>query len=464
MKRMFGTAGIRGVTNVEITARLALEIGLAYGDFLCESREKKCEVGIGHDTRYGAEVLARAAAAGLAAAGCDVHFYGCVGTGVFSINVRECNHDGGLLITGSHMPPDRIGLIAVLGDGACAPHTVTDEIEKRYRAREKRTRRVAAEDIGRIIEAFHPYELYISKMVTQIDARLVKAKKFRIVVDPANGAASYIAKEFFEWLGCEVEMMNFDPSPIPARPSEPRAGTVTGAIQRVMDVEADLGVCFDIDADRSLFITSEGKPVSEDTIGAIFAREELEEGDLCVVPINSSGLIEQVCREKGARLEYCAVGQPVTLEAIKAKGAVYSYEESGKYWFARKQLWADGLYSGARLLEVLAGRHTTLTQLVAEFPSYHQVKHSVKVEDARKADLMRAVEEMLGERLLEDRVRDVTIDGFKRCYKDDSWLMIRASGTEPLIRVYSDAPSPERANELVRQGKEVLEEAALKTR
>ena len=122
MKRMFGTAGIRGVTNVEITAQLALEIGLAYGDFLCESREKKCEVGIGHDTRYGAEVLARAAAAGLAAAGCDVHFYGCVGTGVFSLNVRECNHDGGLLITGSHMPPDRQRRLPPGPGGSPTPH------------------------------------------------------------------------------------------------------------------------------------------------------------------------------------------------------------------------------------------------------------------------------------------------------------------------------------------------------
>lgn len=459
MKRMFGTAGIRGVTNAEITPQLVLGIGLAYGDLLCELRDEKCAVGVAHDTRYGAEMLARAAASGLASAGCDVHFYGCVSTGVFSLSVRENRHHGGILITGSHMPPDRIGLIIVQEDGGGAPFSLTDRIEDRYRALERRKRRVSPEDIGQIIEAFHPYELYVSTTVQQIDARLVKSKGYHVLVDPANGTASYVAKQLFEWFGCEVDLINFDPSPVPGRPSEPRAATVGEAIRLTRELGCDLGLCVDVDADRALFLTPEGEVVSEDTAGAIFAREELGKGDVCVTPINSSGLIEQVCRQAGARLEYCPVGQPPTVEAIKESKAVYAYEESGKYYFARRQLWCDGLYSGARMLEIMAKRGMTLAGLAAQFPRFHQVKNTVHVDDDTKDEIMRAAKDLLCSRLTAGRVKDVTVDGFKRCFDDDSWLLLRASGTEPLIRVYSDAPTPERAKELVEVGEEILQEA-----
>ncbi|MHC4607769.1 MAG: phosphoglucosamine mutase, partial [Planctomycetota bacterium] len=126
MDRLFGTAGIRGATNVEITPELALKIGRAHGDLLAKTRGGKCSVAVGHDTRNGAEMLARAAASGLASAGCDVRFYGCTPSGVLSYNITRKRHDGGLMITGSHMPPDRIGILIVLDDGACAPFSFTD--------------------------------------------------------------------------------------------------------------------------------------------------------------------------------------------------------------------------------------------------------------------------------------------------------------------------------------------------
>ncbi len=456
-KRLFGTAGIRGVTNVEITPQLALGIGLAYGDWIASRGGDRLSASVGHDTRYGSEMLARAAASGLASAGLAVQFYGCVSTGVFSLNLVKTEQRGGILITGSHMPPDRNGIICLLADGAYAPYEVTDDVEARYHG--KRERRVRAEDIGHIDEAFHPYEGYVSDLVKQVDARLVRDRKFKILVDPANGTASYIANELFQWFGCEVELINFDPSPVPGRPSEPRAGTTAEAQRRVVELGCDLGVCFDVDADRVLFIAKEGEPVSEDTVGAIFAREELRKGDVCVTPVNSSGLIELACREAGARLEYCEVGQPPTAKAIKAFGAAYAYEESGKYYFPRSYLWADGLFAAAKMLEVMARRGRSLAEIAGEFPRFRQVKRAVHVDEARKDAIVKAAEGLLAQRLTDGRVRDVTVDGFKRIYSDNSWLLVRKSGTEPLIRVYSDAPTQARAEQLVQQGEELLREA-----
>jgi phosphomannomutase / phosphoglucomutase len=455
-QRLFGTAGIRGVTNAGITPELALRLARAYGDWIHKNARVHGSVGIGHDTRWGAEMLARAAASGFASAGCHVQFYGCVSTGVFSLNVARTQQDGGLLVTGSHMPPDRIGLILLQGDGSICPFSITDAVEEILNSEDHRE--VPPHEIGRLEEAFHPYELYISECMQALDAAGCRARKLRVVADPANGTASYIAKEFFEWLGCTVELLNFDPNPVPDRPSEPRAETVAAAIELVRREKADLGACFDVDADRVLFIDSTGRPVSEDTVGALFARRELKAGDVCVVPINSSGLIERVCREAGARLEYCAVGQPEEVQAIKDHRAVYCYEESGKYYFPRRFLWADGLYSAGRMLEIMVREGKPLAELAAEFPCYHQVKKNVEVPDGAKTKAMEAVIDRLQSRLTDRRVRDVTVDGFKRIFDDDAWLLFRKSGTEPLIRVYSDAPTKERAESLAAAGEALLRE------
>jgi phosphomannomutase/phosphoglucomutase len=264
--------------------------------------------------------------------------------------------------------------------------------------------------------------------------------------------------EFFQWLGCKTELINYDPAPVPGRPSEPRAGTVTEAIDVVRRENCDFGACFDVDADRVLFIDADGIPVSEDTVGAVFARSVLQPGDICVVPINSSGLIEQVCREVGARLEYCGVGQPEEVQAIKDHGAAFCYEESGKYYFPRHFLWSDGPYSAGRLLEIMAREGKTLAQLAAEFPHFHQIKKNVDVPEDRKLAAMGSVHERLRTRLVEGRVRDVTLDGFKHIFDDHAWLLFRKSGTEPLIRVYSDAPTLERAESLAAAGEALLRE------
>jgi len=455
-QRLFGTAGIRGVTNVGITAELALRVARAYGDYLSKNVKLHGSVAVGHDTRWGAEMLARAAASGFASAGLHVQFYGCVSTGVFSLNVAHTEQNGGLLVTGSHMPPDRIGLLLVEGDGAIAPFSVTDQVEAILQGDDYRE--VPPQEIGRLEEAFHPYEQYVSECMQALDAPLCRRKKYKILADPANGTASYIAMEFFQWLGCTTELINYDPAPVPGRPSEPRAGTVAEAIEVVRREKCDLGACFDVDADRVLFIDADGIPVSEDTVGAVFAKSILKRGDTCVVPINSSGLIEQVCREAGARLEYCAVGQPPTLEAIKKLGAVYSYEESGKYYFPSRFLWPDGVYAAGRMIELMAKSGRTLAELAAEFPKYHQVKKNVPVEDGQQDRVMLRATQRLAVSLGDGRARDITVDGFKRIYDDHSWLLFRKSGTEPLIRVYSDAPTKERAEELAAQGEALLQE------
>lgn len=205
-----------------------------------------------------------------------------------------------------------------------------------------------------------------------------------------------------------------------------------------------------------------GEVLSEDCTGAIFAKRVLpgSKSRLCVCPINSSALIEQTCAAIGARVEFCRAGQPATVEAVKRLDADYAYEESGKYYFCREALWCDGLLAGLKMLDLLTREERTLAATAAEFQRFYQVKRTIHCDDSAKARLMARVRERWERELLEGRERDLTIDGLKRSYADHAWLLVRASGTEPLIRVYADAPAPDRAAGLVASGEALLRAAA----
>lgn len=458
-KRLFGTAGIRGGTNVEVTPRLCLDIAQAFGTWIRRRRQSTGRVGVAHDTRFGARPFAQAAMAGISAAGHEVIDYGVLPSGPFSVNLVQSNSDGGVMITGSHMPYDRSGILLFVSDGSCASFEVTDQVERLHR--EGDLLRVRPEEIGAIHQGSSPGEVYVGEALRHVDRKAIAARRLRVLIDPANGAASTLAREVFERAGCEVVSINASFQPIPNRPSEPRAHTVEEARSISKVLKLDMGLCLDVDADRVLFVTSRGEALSEDTVGAIFAHAELQPNDMCVVPVNSSGLIEYVAQRAGARLEYCRIGQPETIQAVKQLKAVYSYEESGKYYFARNFLWADGIFSGLKMAEILAKERRSLPEIAESFPAFHQVKNAVPVPEERKDVVYReAVRRLREEGGVEAGVRDVDIDGFKRLFKDHAWLLVRPSGTEPLIRVFSDATSVARAQELVKAGMAAVVQAA----
>jgi len=238
----------------------------------------------------------------------------------------------------------------------------------------------------------------------------------------------------------------------------------------VLSEGASLGAATDLDADRVLFIDETGNVISEDVMGAIFGkwafRRAAEEGivdPVCITPVNSSGLIEYVAREFDVEVQYCMIGQPDTERRLKefGKRAVYAYEESGKYYFALDVHWCDGILATLYLLQIMAERNMTLGELASEFPTFHQAKAQLRCGDEAKSRVYGRVMELFRTEasLLEGRKEDITIDGLKRLYSDDSWLLLRPSGTEPLFRLYSDALDRGRAEELVREGTKLVQAA-----
>jgi phosphomannomutase len=214
----------------------------------------------------------------------------------------------------------------------------------------------------------------------------------------------------------------------------------------------DIGIGTDVDADRVLF-ASNGKIYSEDVIGAIFAREYTK--DKMVTPINSSSLIEKVARDHGFQIIYCPVGPPEIAEYILKYDATFGYEETGKYIFPPDTLWGDSILSTVNLLKIMNSKGVSLDELASEFPEYHQIKEKIIVKRNVKKLIVEKIADYLELHKPPEARNIIKIDGVKIIY-DNSWLLIRASGTEDVIRIFSDAPSERRAIELVEYGKKLV--------
>jgi phosphomannomutase/phosphoglucomutase len=451
MVQIFGTSGVRGFTNSEMTPQLILELAQSYGTVLGAGTK----VATGRDTRYGAQMLESAAMAGLMSAGLHVESCGVVPMAAMASYIINEKLGGGVLITGSHMPPDRIGLILMNSEGAYTPYSVSDEVEKIYAGRN--WARAPYEKVGRSAHASKPLERYIGRVGKMVNRRSISLNRFKVLVDTGNGTAGAVLPRLLRDLCCDVECLHHEPKPNPDRDCEPRAATLKATAQRARELRVQLTAATDLDADRVVFFDERAEGIPEDVAGCIFARYVLSKrkGPI-VVPVNSSILIERVCKDAGVPLHYCRVGQPSTMEAIKKHGAVFSYEESGKYYFVKDEFWCDGILATMKLLEVMAARKCKASELVAEFPPQAQVKYKLPCPDTEKQRIYPAVKELLSSHPFEEPDRLIDLDGLKTIYKSGSWLLIRVSGTEPLVRVFAEAAKEEAARELADYGMELV--------
>jgi len=301
-------------------------------------------------------------------------------------------------------------------------------------------------------------------------AKLARRDNFRVVADPGNGTASGIMPSLIEKCGIEVIRLHDHHSGDPERAPEPRKHTLAKTVSSLLEHNASLAAATDLDADRVLFVDETGEVVSEDVMGAVFGkwifekcRKTAKDDPVCVTPVNSSGLIDYLAKQYGVDMEYCRIGQPDTerVLSVHEDRAVYAYEESGKYYFAMHVHWCDGILATLFLLQIMSERQKTLRELTEEFPRFYQAKAQFRCPDTVKEKVYEDVIRRFhnSPSLLEGRVKDITIDGLKRLFDDDSWLLLRPSGTEPLFRLYSDAMTQERADGLLESARALVEES-----
>ena len=438
-RKLFGTNGIRGLVNVELTPEMVIKVGCSIGTFFGRKN-----LLIGHDARTSGPMFARAVVSGLTATGCNVFFAGMAPTPALQYAVKNHKMDGGVIITASHNPPEYNGIKVIWSDGIETSHEQEVEIENIYFD----NKIVFAEwdKLGTLRELPGINDEYIQAIEKQVNPTKIAERHFHVVVDAANSVGGLTAPPLLRELGCKVTSINANiDGTFPGRLPEPRPESLTDLASTVKAIGADLGVAFDGDADRSIFVDENGVIYWGDKTFAVIIKQFLikNPGAKIVTPVSSSTLIKDTVQAYKGELIWTKVGSVTVSQKMKELNAKLGGEENGGVFYGPHQAVRDGAMTTALLLNIMAETGEKLSKLVAEQPQYFLEKGKIECPDEKKEVLLQKLfEQVKGENIS-------TIDGVKIWFSDNSAILIRPSGTEPVFRLYAEAKSQEKALKLV---------------
>lgn len=445
MTKLFGTNGIRGIVNEEMTIDVASHIGLAWGTYLF-SKHRQPHVVIGTDARLSNIMLKNSITAGLLATGCLITDIGVLPTPAIQYMVKTNNFDSGVVITASHNPPEFNGIKGIDADGTEFSKQTEEAIETLYFQRKYSYKKW--DQIKRIETKTDAGEQYKKAIIEQVDKTHIKSKKFHVVLDCGNGAGSLITPDLLSLLGCKVTCLYCKPDGhFPGHPSEPIPENLEHLMKTVKTTDADFGVAQDGDADRAIFIDEKGNYVWGDQTLTLMADYFTKKhgGGIVVTPVTSSSSVEEVVKNNNGRLIRTKVGSPVVArEMIKTK-AIFGGEENGGLIFPTLQYCRDSAMSIAKILEVLSVKEQSLSSLLKDLPHFEMVKTKLncpkQYKNAVLIDIINQVQQN------SSVLQTNTTDGIK-IYLKNGWALLRPSGTEPKFRIYSEAKTKKDAKEI----------------
>ncbi len=413
---LFGTDGVRGVANEKLTPELALALGRSAALLAGEHRRAV----IVRDTRRSGEMLAAALAAGLASVGIEALDAGVLPTPAIPFLIEEYAADFGAAISASHNPPEDNGIKFFDREGFKLDEERERELERAVE--DGVAVRPTGRGIGRIYSRPEASEVYLKRLL-RIGAEL-RGLDLKMVVDCAHGATAAIAPRLFAELGLETIV-------ICDRPDGDNINLGCGsteleALQEAVRLyQADLGVAYDGDGDRALFVDHEGREVDGDAVMLIAALELHRQGrldpPLVVATVMSNFGLEEALRERGIELLRTPVGDRYVAERMRETGALLGGEQSGHIIFAEHSTTGDGLITTLEVLKILKNTRKSLAELAAQLVRYPQVLHNIPVPEPK--------------RLLEHPGLQQLIGDFQRQLDGVGRLVVRPSGTQPLVRV-----------------------------
>jgi len=455
MTKLFGTNGIRGVTNEDMNSELALGIGEAWGTYLKKSASKP-KVAIGTDARLSNHMLKSAITAGLLSTGCDVVDIGLVPTPTLQYAVKEKDFDSGVIITASHNPPQFNGIKGVASDGTEFSKNQEEVIERIYF--DKNYSLADWKNVGKLSTWDGAIDLYIKGILANVDVNLIKKKKFHVVLDCGNGAGSLVAPILLKKLGCKITELYCEiDGMFPGHNSEPLQENLGVLMKTVTKVRADIGVAQDGDADRAIFIDENGTYLYGDKTLALAGKHitKQKKGGIAVTPVTTSSCFEEVIVGNSGEVIYTRVGSPIVARVMIEKNAVFGGEENGGLIFPEMQYCRDSAMSIAKILEIIAKENKSLSQLIKEIPKYEVYKTKMPCPNDKKETVMKTLVEQTKEDSSIIKVDET--DGVK-LYVDNGWVLMRPSGTEPIFRIYSESKDKTKAQEIALTYKKLTEE------
>jgi phosphoglucosamine mutase len=445
--KLFGSSGIRGLANVEITPLLSQRLGSALatitegGEFI-----------IGKDTRVTGPMLEAALSSGITSCGGDVKLVGLLPTPVVAWLTRELEENAGVAISASHNPPQYNGLKVFNSRGMSLTEKEQGPVESLLQGGELDF--APWDGVGSAEETDAAW-MYLDALQEDLELD----KEWRVACDCFCGATSTIATEAFEAVGLQASIINGHPDGhFPAGDPEPTIENLVrlGAFMKTTGAEAGFG--FDGDGDRFMAVDEKGTPVSGDRLLAAYAGYAVEQkgGGTVVTHVGASMCVEDVVGAAGGKVVRVRVGDAYITEEMERKKAVFGGEPIGAWVFPEVHMCPDGILGALKLLQALEERDQTPSQFVSEVPVYPTRSGKIIVKD--KAKTMKSLEQSYGKEFGGAVVNRV--DGL-RLQLPEGWMLIRASGTEPLIRLTAEGRDEKLTASLLERGQRLVKEAAL---
>lgn len=440
-KKLFGTSGIRGKIASEVTCELALNVGKSLAYYLGNTGS----VVVGYDTRTTNLMLEHAICAGLIESGVDVIKIGMVPTPLVGYACEKLDADAGIMLTASHNPSQYNGIKLWNKNGMAYSQNQEREIEEIYA--EKSYVSVSWDKVGHINVNEEIKGQYIDDLVDMVNIK----EGLKVVIDCASGAGSEISPLVFRKAGCEVTTINSQPDGFfPGRNPEPNAENLQTLMKTVVAIGADLGIAHDGDADRMITVDEKGNISPFDSLLALISKEF--EGD--IVTTVDAGL----CMDESVNGEVIRtpVGDVNVAEVIIKKDASFGGEPSGTWLHPDFCMCPDGILSGLRMAEVVS-RDGKLSELLNNIPSYPNIREKITCSKEAKVKVMENMEELLKNAF--DDIEDInSIDGLRLTFSDDSWLLVRPSGTEDYIRITLESRDQQRADYIKNTSLEIIKQ------
>jgi phosphomannomutase/phosphoglucomutase len=440
-KRLFGTNGIRGVVNEELTIEKTMKIGGAIGTFF-----KKGTLIVGYDARTSGPMLVKAVISGLNAVGCNVILAGMAPTPAIQYAAKKKKVDGAVIVTASHNPPQYNGIKVIWNDGIEISRKQEAQIEKIFF--EDLLEKAKWHNLGRVSQLSTVINEYIQGVKQHINTTEILGKGYHLVIDPANSVGALVAPRLSRELGCKVTTINADiDGTFPGRLPEPHPDNLKTLALTVQAVNADLGVAFDGDADRAIFADENGKVHWGDRTFALIEKYFLEDNpnEKIVTPVSSSTLIKDVADLYESEIIWTKVGSVTVSHTMKKTKAKLGGEENGGVFYGPHQSVRDGTMTVALILDIMTKTDEKLSRLLDNLPKYSIKKGIVHCEHVLKGKVLEVL-------IKETKGFNVsTIDGVKIWFDDKSSILMRPSGTEPIYRLYAEAKIEDRASQLVQE-------------
>ena len=435
MKKLFGTNGVRGVFSEDFSLEFVNDLVMSLASYF-----KKGKILVGYDGRHSSPIVAKIVSSALNYSGLDCYMAGLVPTPCLEYATKKLGYDGGLMITASHNPPQYNGIKPVASDGV----EISREDERKIEQIFDEKNWIKTDTFGKSFEETNVISTYIAGITSLIDVDSIKAKKFKVCLDLGNGAQSVTARQLCEKLECDVHTINEEINgDFSGRGSEPTPQNLEELSNLVIDTNSNFGIAFDGDGDRSIFCDETGKILTGDSSALLLCDYLLQQypKSQVVTCLNSGNIIETIAEKSNSHVLRTKVGSVEVSRRMVTDDALIGYEENGGFMFGNHNHVRDGAMTLALMLDLLSKSELNLSQNIQNLPPSFTTK--TKMECSLEQSKIVISE------LLKEFPDSNTSDGIKIQVDQNNWVMIRPSGTEPIIRIYGESNSQQNLDSLI---------------